>query len=116
MFDEIEDIRKTRKQYNAKLFLSGVATFRKFEQLEAEALAEGALSARNKELIALAVSIDQKCYPCIEYHVTAALEHGASEKEIHEATAVAVALCGGTAEWPARFVFKVLEDTKAEGR
>jgi hypothetical protein len=27
-----------------------------------------------------------------------------------EATAVAVALCGSVADWPARYVFKILED------
>jgi len=27
-----------------------------------------------------------------------------------EATAVSVALCGAVADWPARYVFKVLED------
>jgi alkylhydroperoxidase/carboxymuconolactone decarboxylase family protein YurZ len=35
---------------------------------------------------------------------------GASKQEIQEATAVAIALGGGLAEWPARFVFKVLEE------
>jgi alkylhydroperoxidase/carboxymuconolactone decarboxylase family protein YurZ len=35
---------------------------------------------------------------------------GASKKEIQEVTAVAIALGGGMAEWPARFVFKVLEE------
>ncbi len=33
---------------------------------------------------------------------------GATIEEIQEATAVAIALGGGAAEWPARFVFKVL--------
>lgn len=35
---------------------------------------------------------------------------GATKEEIQEATAVSIALCGGIAEWPARFVFKVLEE------
>ncbi len=35
---------------------------------------------------------------------------GASREEILEATAVTVALGGGLAEWPARFVLKVLEE------
>jgi alkylhydroperoxidase/carboxymuconolactone decarboxylase family protein YurZ len=35
---------------------------------------------------------------------------GATRKEILEATAVALALGGGLAEWSARFVFKVLDD------
>ncbi len=110
MFDEIDDIRRTRKRYNHKMFQSGVPAFRQLEELEAGALAEGALPAKYKELMALAISISEKCYPCVEYHVSAALEHGATAAEIQETAAVALALCGGTAQWPARFAFKVLEE------
>lgn len=39
-----------------------------------------------------------------------AAELGASRREISEATAVALALGGGIAQWSARFVFKVLDD------
>jgi len=34
---------------------------------------------------------------------------GASREEILETTAIALALSGSIADWPARFVFKVLE-------
>ncbi len=112
MFDDIEDIRQTRKRFNHKMFQSGVATFRDFEEMEAAALRDGALSQKNKELIALGISIAQKCFPCVEYHVTAALEHGAAREEILEAAAVALALGGGTAMWPARFAFKVLDELR----
>jgi len=62
MFDEIDEIRRTRKQYNQRMFQSGISTFRKFEDLEANALQDGALSRKHKELIALGISITQKCY------------------------------------------------------
>ena len=62
MFDEIEDIQKTRKKYNQLMFKSGISTFRKFEELEANALQDGVLSRKHKELIALGISITQKCY------------------------------------------------------
>jgi alkylhydroperoxidase/carboxymuconolactone decarboxylase family protein YurZ len=62
MFDEITDMRKTRKKYNQLMFRSGIGTFRKFEELEADALKDGALSRKYKELIALGISITQKCY------------------------------------------------------
>jgi alkylhydroperoxidase/carboxymuconolactone decarboxylase family protein YurZ len=39
---------------------------------------------------------------------------GVSRQEILEATAVAVALCGAVADWPARYVFKILEDIENE--
>ncbi len=43
-------------------------------------------------------------------HVSSAADFGVTKEEIPEATAVAIALGGGMAEWPARFVFKVLEE------
>ena len=110
MFDDIRQIRRTRKIYNLKMFNSGSGAFRELEELEANALRDGALSQKHKELIALGISIAQTCYGCIEYHVSKAVELGASREEIVEATAVALALGGGVTQWPARFVFKVLED------
>lgn len=110
MFDDIQTIRQTRKRYNLQMFQSGISVFRDIQEAEGRALADGALAAKHKELIALGISIVGKCYPCVEYHVTAALEHGATAAEIQETAAVAVAVGGGLAEWPARFVFKVLDD------
>ena len=39
---------------------------------------------------------------------------GTSREEILEATAVELALSGGMADWPARFVFKVLEELESQ--
>jgi hypothetical protein len=62
MFDEISEIRRTRKKYNQAMLRSGISTFGKFEDLEADALKDGALSRKYKELVALGISITQKCY------------------------------------------------------
>ena len=62
MFDDINEIRKTRKKYNQLMFRSGISTFREFEELEANALRDGALPRKHKELVALGISITQKCY------------------------------------------------------
>lgn len=62
MFDEIDQIRKTRKKYNLQMFRSGISTFREIEDLEANALRDGALAQKYKELIALGISISQACY------------------------------------------------------
>lgn len=114
MFDEISDIRQTRKRYNLKMFQSGVKMFRDFEEAEGAALQSGALEGKYKELVALGISIVEKCYPCVEYHVTAALKGGASRQQVIEVAAVAVALGGGVAQWPARFVFRVIEEFERE--
>jgi hypothetical protein len=62
MFDEISEIRKARKKGNQAMLSSGISTFGKFEELEVDALKDGALSRKYKELVALGISITQKCY------------------------------------------------------
>jgi len=50
---------------------------------------EGALDARTKELIALAVSAQVPCTYCVYFHTRAAKAHGASEAQIKEALGAA---------------------------
>ena len=114
MFEDIKEIRNLRKKYNYKMFTSGVNTFHDYEMLEANALESGALERKHKELICLAASIVSLCYGCIEFHTTQAIEHGATRQEIAETAALAVILGGGPAQWPARFVFKVLDELEQE--
>ena len=58
--------------------------------------AEGALSAREKALIALAVAHAVQCPYCIDAYVTAALEQGSNEEQMTEAVHVAAAIRGGS--------------------
>lgn len=95
------------------MFLSGVSAFRELEEFEANAFRDGALKQKCKELIALAISISHACYGWIEHHVSSAADLGASQREILEATAVALAMGGGLSQWPARYVFKVLEELES---
>lgn len=66
-----------------------------FGQLHRESIAEGVLSAKVKELIALGIAIAVRCDGCISYHVHDALRAGATEEEIAEAIGVAVLMGGG---------------------
>jgi AhpD family alkylhydroperoxidase len=115
MFIDTDEIRELREKYYLQMQKSGIKTFRDMDRIETEALEDGALSQKYKELIALGISIERACYGRIEYHVSSAVGLGTSRQEILEATAVAVALCGSVADWPARYVFKVLEDIGDEG-
>lgn len=56
---------------------------------------EGALSAREKSLIALAVSHALQCPYCIDAYTTDTLEKGVSEEQMMEAVHVAAAIRGG---------------------
>ena len=68
-----------------------------FQALDAAALAEGAISKKNKELIALAVALTTQCTYCLEVHRKAAVEAGATEEELAETTFIAMALRAGAA-------------------
>ena len=56
---------------------------------------EGALTAREKALIALAVAHAVQCPYCIEAYATTTLEQGCSKAEQMEAVHVACAIRGG---------------------
>ena len=62
MFPDIDAIRRERKRYNRRMFQSGVGTFRELAALETNALKNGALVQKYKELIALGISISNGCY------------------------------------------------------
>jgi AhpD family alkylhydroperoxidase len=56
---------------------------------------EGALTAREKSLIALAVGFAVSCNSCVETYTRSCEEYGVDEKEIIEALKVASAIRGG---------------------
>ena len=58
---------------------------------------DGALSARIKELMALSISVVERCGPCIAFHVENALLAGASRAEVAETIGVAIEMGGGPA-------------------
>jgi AhpD family alkylhydroperoxidase len=59
--------------------------------------AKGALDAKTRELIALAVAATTRCDGCISIHVPEAIKAGATRDEILDALAVAVAMNAGPA-------------------
>ena len=72
-------------------------TWAAFGKLHEHAVADGALSAKVKELIATAIAVTDGCDGCIAYHTRAAARQGASESEMAEALGVALLMKGGPA-------------------
>ncbi|WP_269584210.1 carboxymuconolactone decarboxylase family protein [Roseibium sp. Sym1] len=66
-----------------------------FGALAKAATAPGALDAKTKELIALAIGITARCDGCLAYHARAAAKLGASRDEILEVIGVSVYMGGG---------------------
>jgi AhpD family alkylhydroperoxidase len=63
--------------------------------LRAAAMADGALTAKTKELIALAISITRECDGCIAAHARGAARQGATIEEVTEMIGVAISMNGG---------------------
>ena len=68
-----------------------------FGQLARASMAEGAISAKHKELMALAIGITQHCSGCIGFQVKALIKLGCSLQELEEMLAVCVYMGGGPA-------------------
>jgi AhpD family alkylhydroperoxidase len=73
------------------------AAFKAFVAFDEAALKEGAISKKNKELIAVAVGLTTQCPYCVEIHTKKARAAGATEQELAETTLIAAALRAGGA-------------------
>lgn len=71
------------------------ATAKGFHELHEAALAEGALTTKQKELIALAIAVSKQCVDCIGFHVKASIRAGATRQEVAEMVNVCVLMNGG---------------------
>jgi AhpD family alkylhydroperoxidase len=71
--------------------------FKAFAAFDAAALKDGAIPAKYKELMAIAVALTTQCPYCIEIHAKRARQAGATEQELAETTLVAAALRAGAA-------------------
>lgn len=60
-------------------------------------MGEGALSVREKELIALGIAMALRCEPCVYSHVQKCVKAGATREQIIELAGVLVIMQGGPA-------------------
>lgn len=77
-----------------------------FWAFDKQAFAAGALSEREKQLMAVAVALTTQCPYCIELHVDAARKAGADDAQLSEAAIVAAAMRAGAAVTHASHLFK----------
>ncbi|WP_066906242.1 carboxymuconolactone decarboxylase family protein [Millisia brevis] len=71
--------------------------YKGFGELHHAAFADGALDAKTKELIAMAIGVVEGCDGCIASHAQAAVRAGASRQEAAEAIGVTFLMKGGPA-------------------
>ena len=66
-----------------------------FSELGRAATASGAIDAKTKELIALALSVAARCDPCIGFHAKALVKLGATRQEVDETLGITTYMGGG---------------------
>jgi AhpD family alkylhydroperoxidase len=83
-----------------------------FDAMAKAAMAEGVLSALNKELIAAAIAVATRCEGCVGYHVRGLVKLGATREQVNEMLAVAVYMGGGPSLMYAAEVLSAFEEFK----
>lgn len=107
---KISEFQQHRAAMNEKILNSGFNDYKKFFALDNKAYLEGALTARNKELMGLVASMVLRCNDCILYHLNRSVEEGASREELHEAMNIALIVGGSIVIPHLRYAFEMLDE------
>jgi len=109
MTSEAKEFFEKFKNDVAKMKQQAPDTVNGFATMFSKIMKDGALSLREKELIALGIGVAQRCAPCIRAHVQKSLDAGANAQQILEAASVAVMMGGGPAYTHLPVVIDALE-------
>lgn len=110
----IEKLIKDRKKAHS-FYLKKSKVYQSFVDMEQSTYKDGDLSKKQKELIAIGISVVINCESCMEWHIKQALDDGATENEIIESIEVGIEMSGGPGTVSARFAMNVLEYYQKNG-
>ena len=108
MTDKLREIKHLRQKAHTTLVRKS-KVYRSFLDMEQATYCDGELKRKEKELIAVGISIVINCESCMQWHIEQAAQEGATEGEIIEAIEVGIEMGGGPATAHARFALEVLE-------
>ena len=91
------DITKRVASNMAKLSKDTPKVIQTFSQLATVAADDGTLDKKQKELIALAIAVTQRCDACIGFHMRELVKLGATREEVSDTLGVCVYMGGGPA-------------------
>jgi len=95
MSEKIQEFRQYREKMNKRLLAADNKIIKRIFNLDTNTYVDGALSAREKELLGLVASMVLRCDDCIKYHLETCFELKVTKDQIMEVFAVAN-LVGGT--------------------
>jgi AhpD family alkylhydroperoxidase len=95
MSNQIQEFNSYRAKMNEVILGKDNLVLKRFWSLDNQAYAEGALSAKTKELLGLVASMVLRCDDCIKYHLGKCHDLQCTTEEIYELFSVAN-LVGGS--------------------
>jgi len=96
---DIEEFQSQREKLQALMLEKSDKTMKRFLNLDTQAYADGALPAKEKELLGLVSSLALRCDDCINYHLVQCHKLGLKEDELVEAMSVGL-IVGGSITIP----------------
>jgi len=108
--NKLEELNRKRKEANARFAKLNSEVYKAFLEMEKVTFCDGALSRKNKELIATAIGVVSNCESCMQWHIEQAVKEGATINEVLEAIEVAIEMGIGPATVNARFALEVMEE------
>ena len=107
--NKLEDMSRRRKDAHAKLVAAKSRVYKAFLEMERATYSDGALTRKQKELIAVGISVATNCESCMQWHIEQAAVADSSEREVLEAVEVGIEMAGGPGTVSARFALEVME-------
>ena len=89
-----EEWHEYRAKMNERILSEDNLSLKRFMAVDHDVYEAGALDAKTKELMGLAVSLALRCDDCVRYHVERCLEEDASAREMTEAMTIALVVGG----------------------
>ncbi len=94
MSNRLDEFQVYRKRMNARLAKIDHLGLKRFMNLDTAAYTDGALPARQKEMLGLVASLVLRCNDCIDYHILQCVKAGWKDEEMTEAFNVALVVGG----------------------
>lgn len=111
----MEEIDARRKWAHQRLVAHGSKVYGAFLDLERAAFSDGALPKKDKELIAIGISVVGNCESCMQWHIRQAARAGATFDQVLEAVEVGIEMGGGMATVAARFALEAMDTAWPQG-
>jgi len=92
--DRLTEFESYRKRMNDRIAEIEHLGIKRFYNLDTNAYRDGALSAKEKELLGLVASMVLRCNDCIDYHILQCVEAGWKDEELYDAFNVALVVGG----------------------